>query len=887
VARTVSEARQDSALALAEAAYELVQADAADAAELARRALELARTQRQPEAEVAALHALAFAWHELGDPRALRTTRAAIRIGERHGLARRTALVRRRLALDLAGRGDFSGALRELDIACAALDPHELARTEVFRIAVLLYAGSRDDPLAGVDPALETLRRKRDTIWEARLLRNRGLLQAERGNSGAAERDLLRARDLYAGLGAGAAAVGAEIQLARIALAGGDLPACLARLDAIDAANLPATDQSELELLRAQTLGACRLMAEALQSLGVAQSIWERAGRNDHEGRFELIRLSLLAGDPQGAYAHARKTQRAFAAQRRHVHAARAAGLALTASIAAGTVRPSTLRSGRRATVTLAAAGWQQEAIRVQLAVARAAIELGSARVARIELARCAQLRRRGPLADRVEAWHVEALIKQTEGDADGAQRAASQGRRVLEHHRAALGASELRATASEIGAELACVGLRIALGSDDLGALFAWAENLRGSALRLVPVTPPTNPELRTAMTELRRVSGELDRAQVGGHAVRELLARQARFEAQVRQLSRHAPAGPGPAGPAPDSRATARATPAVGELTSALGGGGLIEFVELDGHMTALTLAGGRLTRHDLGALAPIAEQLAWLRFSLTRLARLRARAPQRAALLAGAHASAQALDTRVIAPLATAMGESELVIVPTGSLHSLPWAMLPTLTGRPLTVSPSAAVWLALKARRPRRRRRAVLAAGPRLRHAVAEVRRLQELYPGATVLTGADATVANVLRAADGAGVVHLSCHGRFRADSPLFSSLELADGPAIAYELQRLRRPPELIVLSACDLAVSDARSGDELLGFAAALLDMGTRTVIASVIPAPDAGARRLMLRLHSRLTSGAQPAVALARAQASLPSQESALAGFICLGAG
>jgi CHAT domain-containing protein len=177
--------------------------------------------------------------------------------------------------------------------------------------------------------------------------------------------------------------------------------------------------------------------------------------------------------------------------------------------------------------------------------------------------------------------------------------------------------------------------------------------------------------------------------------------------------------------------------------------------------------------------------------------------------------------------------------------------------------------------------------VLAAGPGLRHAVDEVQELRTLHPGATVLAGADASVANVLRALDGARIVHLSCHGHFRADNPLFSSLQLADGRAIAYELQRLRRPPELIVLSACDLAVSDARPGDELLGFAAALLDMGTRTVIASVVPAPDADAKRFMLRLHTGLTSGASPAVALADAQEVLQPQESPLAGFICLGAG
>ena len=135
--------------------------------------------------------------------------------------------------------------------------------------------------------------------------------------------------------------------------------------------------------------------------------------------------------------------------------------------------------------------------------------------------------------------------------------------------------------------------------------------------------------------------------------------------------------------------------------------------------------------------------------------------------------------------------------------------------------------------------------------------------------------------------DGATLAHIACHGQFRSDSPLFSALELADGPLHAYDLQRLRRAPETIVLSACELAVSDTRPGDELLGFAAALIAIGTRTIIASVVPVPDAAAKRLMLGLHRHLTAGHPPAAALAMAQAALRPLESALAGFVCLGAG
>ncbi len=603
----------------------------------------------------------------------------------------------------------------------------------------------------------------------------------------------------------------------------------------------------------------------------------ERSGRDDHGGRLEAIRLTLLAGDATGARTLALQTQRSFAAQGRHVYGARAAVLALAASIAAGAVRPSSLRSGRRATTILAGAGWNGEARRAQLMVARAAIEIGSPKVARRELAGCSVLLRRGPVADRIEAWHVEALLRLQRGDRDGALRALRTGLGLLEGYRETLGASDLRATASEIGVELAQLGLRTALAGADMDSMLVWADRLRGSALRLPPVMPPELPELRDRAAELRQVSAEIWRAERSKRTTRTLLARQSALEGSIRRLSRHVAGGPA-AGSAPPSRR---------ELSRALGGAALIELIELDGTLIALTLTDARVVRDDLGSVEPVREELEWLRFALVRLARRGHGVAQRATMRQGAEVSAERLGELLVAPLAERVAERPLVVVPTGALHAMPWAMLPQLRGRPVVVAPSAATWSALQSPRAARERKIVLVAGPRLRHAKGELAAVGGLYSDTVTLEGRDATTAAVMEALDGASVAHLACHGHFRADSPLFSSLELADGPLNAYELQRLRRPPELIVLSACDLATSDTRPGDELLGFAAALIGMGTRTIIASVVPVPDAGAKRLMTSLHTHLTAGDRPSVALARAQERLSPREYGLAGFVCLGTG
>jgi hypothetical protein len=874
--------RERDPLAVAETAFALVEADAAGAERLAGTALRLARTRRSPEAEVAALHALAYARYELGDPRSLRSARAAVRVAERHGLTQRAAHARRRLAVDLSAHGQLSAAMRELDLACASFDEHELARSQVFRIGIQLLAGRPADPLRESERALETLRSHGDWIWEARLRRNRGLLFAERGDIRMAERDLIRARDLYESLGAHEAAAGAAIELARVALARGDLPDGLGRLDRIDPASIPPAQRAALEMLRARALAAAHLTSEALSALTAAQAIWTRWRVVEPEGWLEAVRLTLLAGDPTGARRLGQSASRWFARHDSPIYRARADGLRLVATIASGAVAPRVLASARDAVATLEGAGWHEEAQRIRITLARGEYARGNPAAARRELAACGSLRRHGPVADRIEAWHVEALLRRSDGDSAGAARAARAGLDLLDRYRAALGASDLRASVSAIGVTLAQLGLRIALAGERRETLLTWSDRTRANALRLDPVTPPNDPELRERQRELRAVVGELRTAGASGHGVQSLVTRQAALETSIRRLARHGGRTGGTSGTSGVASAPGRRA-----FAAALGERGLVELIELDGTLSALTLTDGRLAHHPLGPLAPVIEQLEWLRFALSRLAHLPRGAMQRTALREGARASAQALDQALIAPLADALGARELVIVPTGSLHALPWAMLPSLQGRALTVAPSASAWAALGPRPRRRARRTALVAGPGLRHANAELRAIAALHPRAVTLAGAAATVPAVLRALDGVAVAHLACHGQFRADSPLFSSLELADGPLNVYELQRLKRAPELIILSACDLALSESRPGDELLGFTAALLEMGTRAVIASGVAVPDAAVTRLMGAVHELLVDGSPPATALALAQRRLAPRAIALGGFVCLGRG
>jgi CHAT domain-containing protein len=868
----------ESPLTLALAAHDLVQEDPAAAASQAADALESARASRDREAEAAALHALGFARVELGDPRAIRTLRAAVRVAERSGQLRRAALARRPLSVCLAYTGGFAAGLRELDLARAALSGVELARTEVFHLAVLGLAGRAPVSLEPSRRALRTLRRAGDVIWEARLLKNRGELLTERGDAAAAKPDLERARDLYASLGKDVGAINAEILLIRLSFLRGDIVECLKQLDDAERRPLPARSAWDVELTRAEALVAARLLPEARRVLAAALALWERAGVEDYlsKGRLDVARLSLLAGDYESTRALADSARRSFAAGRQRIHAARATGLMLAAAVAAGDLPASAIRSGRHAAAVLAASGWQQDALRLRLLVARAAVALGSLRVARDELHGCANLRRSGSAADRIDYWHAHALLRLAEGDRRNGERALRVGLRLLDDYRAALGASELRASVSRLGSDLASAGLRLALADRNPRGVLAWAERLRASALRLPRVNAPDDPELRAREVDLRRLGAQIRRAESADRSTQSLIAQQTRLETAIRRRTRVAAAASGRPLPIPQAS----------EVAHLLGPRALVEYVELDGRLHAVTLVQRRLALHELGPSARARKELEWLRFALSRLAYER-RGPGRAAALAGATASARALDEVLLRPLASVVDSTQsMVLVPTGSLHAIPWSVLPSLHGRPTVVAPSVAVWMGLESRTRARLRTAALIAGPRLRHATPEVERLAALYPQTRLLTGKAATTERALAALDGVGLAHFACHGQFRADNPLFSSLELADGSLTALQLQRLRRPPSLIVLSACDLALSDRHPGDELLGIAAALLGIGTRTIVASVAPIPDATAERIMVAFHSELAGGASPASALARVQADLPDAAAMSAAFVCLGA-
>jgi tetratricopeptide (TPR) repeat protein len=870
----------DEAIRLADGDPRLARATAAEA-------LRLARAEHDRAAASTAERALGLAAREDHELEAAAThLRRAIHIADRAGLAGHAGRARVNLAAVLALRGDWTRALREIERAEPALDGDDLTLLHAQRAYLFHMRGRLRDALEGYQRVMPAFRRANDTYREATTLNNRGLIHYHLGALAAAEADLVRAERLFTDLKLDRAAADIRENLGMVLVRRGRLAAALGWFDRADDYFRTRGMVDAVGLRdRCHALLAARLVTEARQTAerAVRELTHRRMGAFLGDAQLLLAEAALLDGDIEAARVAAEGASRAFARQRLPSFLALARHTAVRVRLAGGERSPALLRAARQSAAALAAAGWAIPALDARVAAARVAIDMGRVELAGNELAEAGRARRSGPVELRSRAWHAAALLHLAAGDRRGAERALRAGIRVLDRYRAALGATELRANAAGHAADLAHLGLGLAVREGDARRAFAWAERWRAGSLQLRPARPPDDSALAADLAELRRLADEMSEAARESRDLARLLARQAALEETVRQQARHIPGGePEPIEVEVD----------LDRLMATLGERVLVEILELDGMLHAAVVANGRLGLHHLGARATATEEIANLAFALRRLAHGGRSAASMAAARQAVGYAGERLDELLLRPLWRELGDRPLVVVPTGVLHALPWATLPSCAGRPVSVAPSAVLWLRAGAAEQRwTGARTALVAGPGLPEAPVEVGELRGVYPRARTLLGDEASVRAVTHAISNADLAHLAVHGRFRADNPFFSSLQLADGPLTVYDLEALERAPARLVLSACDSGLSAVRPGDELMGLAAALFMLGTRTLVASVVPIADAATRQPMLSFHRVLATGVGPATALAGIQTQLVDGDdqtfAASVSFACFGTG
>jgi CHAT domain-containing protein/Tfp pilus assembly protein PilF len=233
-------------------------------------------------------------------------------------------------------------------------------------------------------------------------------------------------------------------------------------------------------------------------------------------------------------------------------------------------------------------------------------------------------------------------------------------------------------------------------------------------------------------------------------------------------------------------------------------------------------------------------------------------------------------------LFAPLAPHVRHRNLIIVPHGVLHSLPFAALWDEKGQrylgdsyALSYAPSATILKFAREKKAQAVGPIVVAGNPdgSLTAAASEAQTVARLYGGEPLL-GRAATEGAVVARAGQAGILHLAVHASLNSINPLFSRVELApdgdhDGNLEMHEVFGLDLSKTgLVVLSACSTQRGKLSAGDELAGLTRAFLYAGTPAVISSLWEVSDESTSVFMESFYTHLRKGAGRAESLRLAQ-------------------
>ena len=378
----------------------------------------------------------------------------------------------------------------------------------------------------------------------------------------------------------------------------------------------------------------------------------------------------------------------------------------------------------------------------------------------------------------------------------------------------------------------------------------------------------PPDDEDLARDLAALRDTRRWLAEAlDEGAPTASRLNEDRTRLELAIRRRAHHL-------------RGTGAASPRfrVEELVADLGDATFVELVDIDRVLHALVARAGRVTHLVVGPTSEAEQAVTFARFALRQTARAR---PSDLADVG------RRLQEALLGDAVRRLGDGPVVVSPPGRLHATPWTLVPALTDVPVSVAPSAALWLRARASDAPSGAR-VLIAGPGLESGGAELDTLALRHPDAQLLRGVDATVERSLEALNGAAVAHVAAHGKFREDSPLFSSLDLDDGPLTVHDFERLGRAPHRIVLSACESGVVAPIGAGEMLGLVSAMLAMGSGGIVSSVAKVNDQATAELMLDVHAAMDDGAELGEVLLRARQAARGdrvREATAAAFLAMG--
>ncbi|MEU7524471.1 CHAT domain-containing protein [Saccharothrix sp. NPDC042600] len=827
------------------------------------------------------LHERGMAAASRNRPReASRLLRRALRLLDDVVVAREEALaaLRARVLTSLAAAEVMLGNTRAgfdlVDRAQAEAAAADLGIVLQQRGLLLLLVGRLDEALDVLNDAIVRLDPVTRPVSIARCLVNRAMLHELTGRVRAAKADVRECERVLRTEDQPVLLAKAEVNRGFYEALIGDVPAALRAFDAAR----PRLAEHAPDLLpvlgvdKARALMGGGLVAEAAAELDLALALLPRRPTHERaEAELTRAQAAIAQGQADVAKVWARRAEQRFLSRGNETWASVAVLTRLRAEFVRGRRTPVLAADAVRLADRLAGLGLPHDAEVADLLAARVHTALGQTTAAGARLA----VRRtvRPTVENRLSRCLAVAELRAAEGRVDRACASVRRGLLLLRRHRGRFGSIDLQTGAAALGADLADLGLAMSLRSATAPVVFAWLERCKAQAFRMRPVRPPDDADTADVLAELRSSALKARAAELAGRRDHAAERRCAELERDMRRRGWTIEGGG-------EDDELVRFRDVAGELSRA--DATMVSFLVQRGRLHGVVLTGGKAAVVPAGELAAVTEAVLRLRSDLDALCGRRLPTALAGAVTASIEHQVAVLAEALVAPFD--LGDRDLVVVPTGPLATVPWGLLPGLRGRPVTVAPSASVWLRGRRVEPLPDDAGpLIVAGPDLSHAAAEAEQVARLFPRSTVLTGSAASVSATLAAWCGRNTVHVAAHGHHEHENVLFSRLDLADGPLMAYDLHGVPTAPRHVVLSACDVGRTVVRVGDELLGFTAALLYSGTRNVVAGVARVPDDPvAAEVMTRYHALHNQGLPPPRALAEATRDQPRMP-----LVCFGSG
>lgn len=229
-----------------------------------------------------------------------------------------------------------------------------------------------------------------------------------------------------------------------------------------------------------------------------------------------------------------------------------------------------------------------------------------------------------------------------------------------------------------------------------------------------------------------------------------------------------------------------------------------------------------------------------------------------------------------------------KSKLIIIPSGELAHVPWAMLPPnnplVLSHSITIIPSLSIWHRLRHNFAAHHQKSenpslfVVSNSPKTKNGrfrdipfsriealhVANLDNRRPILADQISRKGFE-EVSRYIR------ILHLCAHGTFNHEAPMLSKIRLFKGSLTVLDLSEFQLRAALVVFSSCLSGHSKSFDSGGAFSFAHTLLGSGARAFIGTLWPVDDAVTLLFMMMFYEHLWSGDSPAVALQKAQCDM----------------